>query len=259
MQQLIKEKFSNVCDVYEREAGLQKETAARLGASLQPWRLTLPEGPVLEIGAGTGFLTAELIEILPQREIIVSDISDEMIAYCKSKLSEISSDNLVFKQLDAELFNPEPDKYALIAGNFVAQWFQDPARTLGKLAEGLKPGGLLLTAFPGSDTFPEWRQRCRELGLPYTGNSLPDTEELVIKLSMGPARVDFYEDSRTVQFPDGLSFFQYLKRIGATSKLHDKQLSAKQMKLLINHWNQEKPGDLDISWHLVFLALKKNT
>lgn len=258
MQQLIKEKFSNVCEVYEHEAGLQKETASRLGSSLQPWRMTLPEGPVLEIGAGTGFLTSELIKILPDREITVSDISEEMVAFCKNKLSEISSDNLVFKQLDAELFKPEPDKYALISGNFVAQWFQDPARTLGRLAEGLKPGGLLLMAFPGNDTFPEWQQQCRELGLPYTGNKLPDTEELVIKLSMGPARVDFYEDSRTVQFPDVLTFFQYLKRIGATSKLHDKELTGKQMKLLINNWNQKEPGCIHITWHLVFLALKKD-
>jgi malonyl-CoA O-methyltransferase len=258
MQQLIKEKFSNVCEVYEYEAALQKGTAERLGASLQPWRLTLPEGPVLEIGAGTGFLTAGLTKLLPEREITVTDISDEMVAFCKNKLSEISSDNLVFKQLDAELFKPQPDTYALIAGNFVAQWFRDPSRTLARLAEGLKPGGLLLMAFPGSDTFPEWKQRCRELGLPYTGNKLPDTEEMVIKLSMGPARVDFYEDSRTVQFPDVLTFFQYLKRIGATSKLHDKQLTAKQLKLLINNWNREEPGDINITWHLVFLALKKD-
>jgi malonyl-CoA O-methyltransferase len=160
--------------------------------------------------------------------------------------------------MDAENFTPDDNKYALIAGNFVAQWFKDPALTLGRFAQVLEPGGLLLMAFPGSDSFPEWRQRCHELGLPFTGNTLPDTEEMVIKLSMGPAQVDFYEDSYTAEFPDALSFFQHLKGIGATKKLHDKQLNAKQFRLLINHWDQSVTGSIKVTWHLVFLALKKD-
>ena len=258
MQQSVKEYFSNVCDVYEKEAGLQKQTAGRLAASLQPWLLTLPCGPVLELGAGTGFFTRELMQLLPGRDITVTDLSDEMLAFCRTQTPTHGEGSIRFQTMDAETFTPNDETYALVAGNFVAQWFKDPALILGRFAEVLEPGGLLLMAFPGSDSFPEWRQRCHELGLPFTGNTLPDTEEMVIKLSIGPAQVDFYEDSHTVEFPDAFSFFQHLKRIGATKKLHDKQLNAKQFRLLINHWDQSVSGSVKVTWHLVFLALKRD-
>ncbi|MEX1063012.1 MAG: methyltransferase domain-containing protein [Balneolaceae bacterium] len=253
----VKEKFSNSVHVYEQHARIQEEVAGRLVRSLAPWCMTLPEGPVLELGAGTGFLSRKLPRLLPDRTITITDISPEMLLYCREKMESTNS-NLTFRVLDAERFKPSSDTYALVTGNFVAQWFRDPAWTLGRFAEALKPGGLLLTSFPGSDSFPEWRQKCMELGLPYTGNPLPDTEEMVIKLSTGPVQVDYYEDAHTAEFPDSLSFFRYLKNIGADSTTHDRKLTRDQLKLLMRHWDESSTGPVRVTWHLVFLALKKD-
>lgn len=260
MQQTVRERFSKIVKEYECHANLQREVADRLAASLEPWRHSLPEGVVLELGAGTGFLTRNLCEMLPKRKIIVSDQSEEMLDYCKSSLGQQIQEpyNLSFEELDAEKFDTGSDTYALVTGSFVAQWFRNPAVTLGRFADALVPGGLLLVSFPGHQSFPEWREKCLELGIPYTANNLPNTEEMVIKLSTGSAQVDFYEDSRVVEFPDSLSFFRHLKNIGADATFHNKQLTPRQFKLLISHWDKSVSGSVRVTWHLVFLALKKD-
>jgi malonyl-CoA O-methyltransferase len=258
MRHKVKQHFSEACTEYENEAQIQKETAKRLAASLEPWKLILPDGPILEFGAGTGFFTSELIELFPDRELVVSDISDEMLNCCKDKFTKVNGEKIQFRLMDAELFEFQEEIFSMIAGNFVVQWFKDPAKTLTDMVNALKPGGLLLTAFPGSETFPEWKDHCYSLGLPFTGNSLPDTEELVVKLSMGPTEVDFYEDSRTVEFDDAYAFFKHFKQIGASVKLHDKQLGIKQLRLLIDHWNRSVSDKVSVTWHLVFLVVKKD-
>lgn len=255
---IVEKHFSGRVQEYDESASLQKEVARKLGRSLEPWRLTLPPGPVLEVGAGTGYLTEELYKLLPERELIATDLSQAMVEWCREHLSGM--DGVQFDQMDAESFEPNEIRYALVASSFAAQWFRDPALTLGRFAEALLPGGLLLASFPGEDSFPEWRERCMELGLPWTGNPFPKTEEMVIKLSMGPAQVDYYEEPVQVSFPDALSFFRHLKQLGADASLHGKQLSAKDFRLLLREWDRKRGGKpLQVTWHLVFLALKRDT
>lgn len=248
--------FGNSAKDYHEQAALQKGIAKRLIASLEPWREIIPPGPVLEVGCGTGFVTEGIIDLYPKREKIITDLSPEMLNFCRSQFSE--SSNLSFKTLDAETVSLEDPYYSLVVSGFTAQWFKDPALTLGKLLEATKPGGLLLASFPGSKSFPEWRSYCQELGIPYTGNTLPDTEEIVVKLSTGPVQVDFYEDTVTQQFNNAADFFRHLKVIGANTRQKGRALNASEMKLLINHWNSECEHQITVSYHAVFLAVKRD-
>ncbi|MEX2600717.1 MAG: methyltransferase domain-containing protein [Balneolaceae bacterium] len=256
-KEAVREHFSASTGCYEREAGVQRRTARRLAASLEPWKLTLPSGPVLELGAGTGFYSRELAALFPGRTLDVTDLSPEMIRACKASVSP-EADNVTFRVLDAEEWEPPAGRYALVTGNFVAQWFSEPAYTLERYLHALKPGGLLLMAFPGHESFPEWRSACREVGIPWTGNPMPVTEELVIKLSMGPARVDYYEDSDTTRYQGSLEFFRHLKRIGASASRSGKQLTPSQFWRLITHWDRKSGPEISITYHLIFLAVKRD-
>ena len=253
--------FSRASSTYEEHANLQRGVARRLAASLEPWTLTLPHGPVLELGAGTGFYTRHLAELLPEKKLVITDISSEMLEQNRLQFKEAvqSFDNVDFRQLDAEAYQPGDEKFSLITGNFVAQWFRDPPLTLDRIAQALLPGGLMLLSFPGHESFPEWRKICVDLGLPYTGNSLPNTEEMVYKLSFDGKQVDYYEDSQTVRFTRALDFFRHLRQIGS-SPLHEKRLNPRQFRLLIDHWDRSTgSGPIEVTWHLVFLALKNDS
>lgn len=248
--------FGSAAPYYDKHAQLQKEVARRLIASLQPWRDILPSGPIIELGCGTGFVTEGLVDLYGQREIQVTDLSEGMVEYCRQKFTE--QDNLSFRVQDAEDIPYKEPHYAMTISGFSAQWFKDPAQTLGRWLEITKPGGLLLASFPGNESFPQWRKKCEELGLPFTGNSLPDVEEMVVKMSVGPAQVDYYEDTVTQKFKSARDFFKQLKNIGASTQMQGRSLSARDLSLLINHWDDSVDGAVEVSYHLVFLAVKRD-
>lgn len=253
----ISESFGSAASYYDNNAEVQREVADRLIASLQPWKDILPSGPIIELGCGTGFVTKGLAEMYPKREIEVTDLSEEMVDYCRQKFSDHG--NLSFRVQDAE--SPETNEdplYAMTVCGFSAQWFKDPAQTLAQWLQATKPGGLLLASFPGKESFPEWRKMCEELGLPFTGNELPDVEEMVVKMSVGPAQVDFYEDTITQTYDSAGDFFRELKNIGADTQCEGRSLTPKELSLLINHWDSTTEGKVVVSYHIVFLAVKRD-
>jgi len=99
---------------------------------------------------------------------------------------------------------------------------------------------------------------CLETGLPFSANPLPDTEEVVIKLSMEDVQVDYYENSLHQKFKSSYDFFKHIKSIGASVSKTGKQLSVKAFKILNDHWNNKARGDVNIEWHIVYIAAKKN-
>lgn len=252
----IKNNFSDAVSYYHEYANLQESIAQRLAKSLEPWKYSLPDGPVMEIGAGTGFFTNHLSQMFTNRELVVTDLSEEMIEFCSERFSEKSS--VTFEVMDAEHTEWPESEYALITGNYVAQWFKHPAQTLSKIAASLKPGGLLLVTFPASESFSNWRKYCVDLGLPFTGNELPDLERVVIDLSMGPMQVDYYEDDMVDTFEDVYSFFRHLKNTGTSTNLKNKTLSVKQLKLLNDYWLEKENGKINVQYHTAFIAAKRD-
>jgi malonyl-CoA O-methyltransferase len=256
LKQQISESFGDSASYYDEHAEVQLEVADRLLASLEPWRDIIPSGPVIELGCGTGFVTKGLAELYPNREIQVTDLSEEMVDYCRQKLSE--HNNLTFRVQDAEDPVTDESHYAMTVCGFSAQWFKDPAQTLAQWLQVTKPGGLLLASFPGNESFPQWRRICEKLGLPFTGNELPDVEEMVIKMSVGPAQVDYYEDTITQTYDSAREFFRELKKLGAATQREGRSLTPKELSLLIDNWDSTTEGKVKVSYHIVFLAVKRD-
>lgn len=244
-------------EIYHQHADPERDSAKRLADSLEPWRYSVPAGPILEVGAGTGIFTPHLRRILPTREIEVTDASEAMMGYAKSNLSGNFENPVSYSVFDAEREEITQQKYALICGNYVAHQFGQPTQALEKLALGLRIDGLMLMGFPGEDSFKEWRSVCVDLGIPYTGREMPGTEPLVIHLSMGPVQVDFYEDQSVWYFDDFSSFLAHMKNGGRDIENSDRKLSSKEISLIDENWKNNKDGKLGITYHNVFLALKR--
>ncbi len=257
LENKVAESFGRSAQKYHQEAVIQKKVAEGLMASLRPWKDILPPGPFLEVGCGTGFLSELLVNEFPGREMLITDASFKMVEFVREGISG-SSDTLSFDTLDVDrLLNPEP-KYSLIVSNFATQWFMHPEIALENLGKMLLPGGLLLVTFPGNHSFEEWYSTCLELGLPYTANPLPDVEEVVIKLSLGPLQIDYYENDLFQEFDSSLDFFRHIKAIGAGKSFSSKLLNRKQLRLLTNYWDQKVSGNVKVKWHIVYLAAKKD-
>ena len=256
VKEAISQSFGEAASYYEEHATLRKDIADRLIASLQPWRDIIPSGPIIELGCGTGFVTQGLAEMYANRQLEVTDLSPKMIDFCEQKFAD--REGLEFSVLDAEDPPYNEPHYALSVSGFTAHWFDDPALTLGKWLEATQPGGLLLASFPGNESFPKWKKYCQELGLPFTGNSLPDVEEVVVKMSVGPSQVDYYEDTVTRTFDSAADFFKHLDKIGVSTQKEGRSLTSRELSMLIDHWDSSEEGKVQVNYHVVFLAVKKD-
>lgn len=213
----------------------------------------------MEVGCGTGFLTSDLIREFPNRTIIASDASSQMLEYCEAQLTEkkLPLDKVKFQHLDVNDYKAANPEYGLIISNFSAHWFKDTSLGLQNLSHTLLPGGIMLCSFPGNQSFPKWYEYCLELGIPHTANPLPDIEEVAVKLSMEDMQIDYYENDLYQEFDSSLKFFHHLKSIGSSTSALNKSLSYKQFKLLVKHWDKRSNGEVKVKWHVVYLAAKK--
>lgn len=258
---MIPEQFGKAAATYHEQAEIQRKVADGLMSSLLPWRGILPDAPILEVGCGTGFLTEKLLTHFPDKEFVITDASAEMLEFCQERLEEagvLEDRNVRFQLLDAHEMDADDESYSMVISNFTPHWFKDTALVLERLSESLVPGGLLLTSFPGDHSFEKWYEHCLKLGLPHTANPLPNVEEVVVKLSMGPMQIDYYENDLFQEFESSMDFFRHLKQIGASYSIKNNSLSYKQFKLLTNHWDESSQGRIKVKWHIVYLAAKKD-
>ena len=258
-KQTIAARFGQATEAYHAFATVQKQSAKRL-ISLAQVSNTLPEGPILEIGCGTGFVTQELVRSFPHRSIEVTDLSSEMLRFCREHL-QISTQQaslLSFHLLDGETSNCNVQKYALIAGGFVLQWFRYPEKSILNLLDQLLPGGQLLLSFPTCHSFSEWRQVCQLLNFPFTANALPDAQALMQKMTQNNLQVVLEEASFDTVHSDAAQFFRELKAIGAGFSTARKKMSASQMKQLIQVWNQQSGDKVYVHHHIAFCSIRRD-
>lgn len=217
----IESSFSAAATTYDAAALVQIEAARRLRESMEVVVSNLPDGPVLEIGCGTGIMTSHILSLLPNRQIKITDLSLAMIETCRVNISARFGllSNMTFEQLDAHKIDSK-SKYASVVCSFSLQWFQDFAGILARLSESLLPGGMFFFAVPSSGSFPEWREVCRQAGAIFTGNGLPDAKDLQSLARETGLTYSFRTESISSSHRSALAFFQSLRAVGASLQLN---------------------------------------
>jgi malonyl-CoA O-methyltransferase len=254
----IAQSFGQAAAIYHTQASLQQDCATKLLQILDLWEV--PAGKILEVGCGTGFLTQGLCDRFPNHPLQVTDFSAEMLAFCQAHL-QIGDDcaPVSFQQMDGEKLETE-ETYSLIIANFVIQWFTQPVETLRLWLKRLQPHGVLWLAFPTCHSFPEWREECEALQIPFTANELPDSQELVKALSSFSQDSYLQEVFLHTSHQDAGDFLRGLKAIGAGVNTSGQKLSAAEMKRLIRHWNnavKDHQGVLQVHHHVAFLLIRR--
>ena len=103
---------------------------------------------VVDLGCGTGELTAWLHAELGASETLGIDTSEEMLARAPEQV-----DGLRFAPGDIHAFEPG-GAYDLIFANAALQWVPEPEAVLTRLIEGLPKGGQLAVQVPVQDDYP---------------------------------------------------------------------------------------------------------
>lgn len=202
----IAEAFAGAADAYDAAALVQRRVAARLAERIEG--LALPAtGRCVEIGCGTGLLTAPLLDRVPG-DWLVTDIAPTMVA------RTAALGRADYRVMDGEAPDMAPASCRLIASSLAFQWFEDLGAALARLADCLIPRGVLAFATLGADTFAEWRQAHGDLGLPCGTPAFPTAAALAALWPTGGGGV-VDEERLSVAHADGRSFARSLKTLGA--------------------------------------------
>lgn len=124
----------------------------------------VPGGRVLDLGCGTGDLTAELHRRLGARETMGIDTSSAMLAQAGAHTR--TGDSTILRFGRADLATVEPDgSWDVVAANASLQWVPDHPQLLRRLTGALRPGGQLAVQIPANWDHPS-HTLAVELGKP---------------------------------------------------------------------------------------------
>lgn len=197
--------FERAARTYHDASRLQAEAARRL-ADLWPLSDVLNikaerSSPlrILEAGAGTGHLTAALVQKILTASaapdtpasaglrLTVTDLSAAMLDEARRRLAATFGNtlppDLTFVPAAAEALSRIPEvraraPYDLIAASSVLQWVADPAALFRDWAELVRPGGYVLVSVFGPDNLREIRE--------LSGGGLPAPEPNAWGAILGP-------------------------------------------------------------------------
>lgn len=196
---------------YDEAADVQRGVADMLARQIAR-KHEAPVDSILEIGAGTGFLTQALARALhaaPERWI-VSDIAPAMV----ERAREHGPRHADYRAIDGEAIDPAIGRFDLICSSLAFQWFADLPRALGAMQAMLNPGGVLAFATMAHGSFAEWHAAHRAEGLESGTPAYPDAKALHAMVAPG-----IEADIEIVEVPhgeaDAMAFLRGLKTIGA--------------------------------------------
>lgn len=248
-QQIIRN-FSESATHYDQHARVQRYAALQLAGYISALQIK-PGSKILEIGCGTGFVSERLVQLFPDCKLILSDISPEMLGKCKDNLVEKDYDlsSVYFQVLDGESIQSfEP--YDLIVSGLTVQWFDDFPGWLERGYSSLRAGSTMVFSYMSDKSFPEWKDSCSQLGIPYSGNRLPDPD-LIKKVSRNKdLRCMWEAEFRSEKYDSLLHFFREIKDIGASANSSDQEGTPNTLRAL-NYFHSNGKG-CEISHHIVY-------
>src|SRR2546423_5491956 len=161
-----------------------RQVTGKLAKALGRGRAAGPFGRSLEIGAGTGYFTLNLLRDGVVREAVASDISPGMLATLEANAQRLGLE-VETRAADAEALPFEDESFDLVFGHAVLHHLPDLERAFSEFFRVLRPGGTLafagepsrlgdrLAAIPkraASRAAPAWRALVRARAAAHPGN-----------------------------------------------------------------------------------------
>lgn len=108
-----------------------------------------PGDRVLDVGCGTGQLTAELAEVVGAENVAALDPSEAVLAVCRSRVPAAD-----VRSASAETLPFADAEFGAVLAQLVVNLVRDPPRAVREMARVARPGGVVAACFWDDDEMP---------------------------------------------------------------------------------------------------------
>ena len=216
----LAQQFSAAAERYDEWATAQAEIAARLMRQLPP---EIAPSLIVDLGCGTGLLSAHLLERYPAASLVGIDLADGMVKHCRNNFQAETSGSAATRPRARFIIGDVEDRAMLVpqaelvVSSCVAQWFADLPATLGMWSQVLAPGGTMAFACLLEGSFCELEEAYYEaLQRSFHGLSLPAPEALAqLFRDCGLRLTVCVEDAVRARYASSRAALRSFQQIGA--------------------------------------------
>lgn len=247
----LRRTFQHQASHYNSGAQLAEEIGRRLLEHLD-WMRIKP-ARILDLGAGTGYITRLLEKRYPGMEIVAVDFADRMLQQFQP-----DGNNMYRVCVDAEKLAFADASFDLIASNLMLPWCEKLTEVFAEMQRVLKPQGLLLFSTFGPDVLGELRASWA------TADDSPHVHLFFDQHDLGDAllRAHFADpvmqaEWLTLHYQHAATLFNDLKHTGAYNQL----LERRQTLTGKNRWQKflaeyetyrDQEGNLPATFEIIY-------
>ena len=208
----IRRNFNRAAGSYDRVAVLQQTVGQRLLDRLDDIRLQ--PARILDLGSGTGSLSARLAQRYVPARVVQLDLSFNMLKQAGRNGDVTGRRCLLCADAESLPIADECSEFAF--SNLMFQWVSRLDRALEEIYRALRPGGLLLFSTFGPDSLFELRESWSGVDDHVHVNAFTDMHDLGDALvRAGFADPVMEAETFTLVYDDGLALMRELKSLGA--------------------------------------------
>ena len=208
----VRRAFDRASARYESAAQLQARVSAELMGRLESFRFT-PE-VVLDLGAGTGRVSAELRRRYPRAQVLALDFSFGMLREAKRHQRLWRRFGRVCA--DAQRLPLRSASVDLVFSSLMLQWCQPPDAVFAEVRRVLKAGGFFAFSTFGPATLNELRSAWAAADAYSHVNHFPDVHDVgaaLVRAGLSEPVLDV--DHIESGYADAFALMRDLKTIGA--------------------------------------------
>jgi malonyl-CoA O-methyltransferase len=209
MKNKIKTNFDRASNSYDAVAQVQLECAKFLVHKLKNCNIDFYPNTILDLGAGTGYITELLLQIYPEASFTLNDLSPEMLKIAQKKF--YNQPKMNFDVIDMEIYDLK--QFDVIISNLAMQWLDNLFLSLERFFSKSK-----IFAFSCllEGSFEEWSSILKLYGIYSVVRRYP-TEDEILDFIQKMKTTAFFHQTKifTLTFKNIYAFLKYLHQLGA--------------------------------------------
>jgi malonyl-CoA O-methyltransferase len=224
----VKKSFAQAASTYDAVADLQRKVGQQLLAQIIECQLA---GTIMDIGCGTGFLTAELAALNACQQVVGLDIALPMLQTTRRKLN---SEKVLLLCADAERLAVADQSVNHIVSNLALQWCDDLTAVFTDFKRVLKADGQLVFSTFAQKTLQELKTAWAKVDDYSHVNYFYHADEITAFLQQaGFAEITIESKTYISCYDSVFALMRELKAIGAhnVTKNRRKSITGKQKML----------------------------